>query len=171
MLFIILVTAAAMTFATEVCALAFRCVARLFQFLYELCYDYCFLRYTFGIMWWIMWKAFWFTEQVLLYTSVFVTELLAGLAWFFCTFFALDCDIGRAAHQRTRRTSHLIRWACRRPFSRDEGIMPQDVNEISHKEAVTSSTTMPTATVVATEETIQTATVVAIHDDIESNSK
>ena len=112
---IIDITAASLTFSLEVCAIVVRFVARCFEYFYDKCYHYTISKYTLGVIFWIMWRSFWFCEHVFLYTSVFVTELLAGISFMLCALFALDCGIGRAAHQRTRRLSHLIRWACRRP--------------------------------------------------------
>lgn len=169
--FILLINAAAMTIGLEVCALAMRLLSRLFEAFYDLCYNFTVTKYTIGALFWLTWKCFWFSEHVFLYTSVFVTELLAGISWMLCSFFALDCQIGRAAHQRTRRISHLIRWACRRHFTSNYGgstiTVPQGVHEAKPEDAV-----MPAAAALAGEASlgpIQTATVVSIHDDVESN--
>lgn len=166
---IIDISAASVTFSLEVCAIAFRFVARGFEYLYDKCYHSAVTKYTIGVLFWILWKCFWFTEHVLLYTSVFVSELLAGVSWMLCGLFALDCQVGKAAHQRTRRLCHLIRWACRRPCGSNDGgtFPPQGTHEMKQEQAMPSATAIPEGS--AQNNNIQTATVVAIHDDVESN--
>jgi hypothetical protein len=164
---IIDITAASLTFSLEVCAIVVRFVARSFEYFYDKCYHYTLSKYTLGVIFWIMWRSFWFCEHVFLYMSVFVTELLAAISFMLCALFALDCGIGRAAHQRTRRLSHLIRWACRRPAGSNNGAFPpQGVRELEHEQVMP---TIATAVPQGSRDFIQTATVVSIHDNVESN--
>jgi len=151
-------SAAATTFALEVCAVFFRVMAHGCNYLVGVSSHNAWSKYTIGALCWILWANFWFVENTLLYTSIFVTELLAGVSWLLCGWFALDCEIARAAHQRTRRLSHLTRWACRRPFASTSAI----TQETSHSLTATAISEGN-----SNHHDIQTATVVAIHDDIE----
>lgn len=171
---IIAIVGAAMTLALEVMAVVFRGVANVFEYLTDACSHYALSKFTFGVIFWIMWKTFWFTEIFVLYTSILVVELLAAISGMLCSLFSLDCKIGRAAHQRTRRLCHLTRWACRRPFSSTSTSgVPENVHELHCQEEDDDdkTTEVPTATAISegNTDTIQTATVVAIHNDFDAN--
>ena len=164
---LIAISGAATTFALELCAVAFRGIALGFECLVDASSHHLWSKVTIGALFWLLWKVFWFSELLLLYMSVLMIELLAGISWLLCGLFAMDGKIGRAAHQRTRRLSHLTRWACRRPFV--SHTVP-DVHEIRHQEHGAIAV-LPSATAIpeSNSDTIQIATVVAIHDDCESN--
>uniref|UniRef100_A0A7S4JRK4 Uncharacterized protein n=1 Tax=Odontella aurita TaxID=265563 RepID=A0A7S4JRK4_9STRA len=65
---------------------------------------------------WLLYHVFRFLDVMLLFVSVMMVEVVAGINFLVCSLFSLDRQVGRSAHQRTRRFAHLTRWAFRRRF-------------------------------------------------------
>jgi hypothetical protein len=58
-------------------------------------------------------------NAVVFFVSILVVEIIAGVSFLLCTLFSLSYKVGLDHHQRTRRLSHLIRWAFRLRFEDD----------------------------------------------------
>lgn len=68
-----------------------------------------FIAYTIG-------QSFRLIDTLLLFVSVIIVESISAMNYLLCTLFACSHEVGKSAHQMTRRLSHHIRWAFRRPF-------------------------------------------------------
>jgi hypothetical protein len=108
--------------------------AILTAFAIEICAAYCYLSYWLcdkicekckpvGIFSWlpfsiayIIGQSFRLIDILLLFVSVIIVESISAMNYLLCTIFACSHEVGKSAHQMTRRLSHHIRWAFRRPF-------------------------------------------------------
>ena len=108
--------------------------AVLSAFTIEICAAYCYLSYwlcdkvcakckPLGIFSWlpffisyIIGQSFRLIDILLLFVSVIIVESIAAMNYLLCTLFACSHEVGKNAHQMTRRLSHHVRWAFRRPF-------------------------------------------------------
>ena len=108
--------------------------AILTAFAIEICAAYCYLSYWLcdkicekckpvGIFSWlpffiayIIGQSFRLIDILLLFLSVIIVESISAMNYLLCTIFACSHEVGKNAHQMTRRLSHHIRWAFRRPF-------------------------------------------------------
>lgn len=108
--------------------------AVLSAFTIEICAAYCFLSYWLcdrvctkcapvGLFSWlpffiayVIGQSFRLIDILLLFTSVIIVESIAGMNYLLCLIFACSHEVGKNAHQMTRRLSHHVRWAFRRPF-------------------------------------------------------
>ena len=108
--------------------------AILTTFAIEMCAAYCYLSYWLcdkicekckpvGIFSWlpfiiayIIGQSFRLIDVLLLFLSVIIVESISALNYLLCTIFACSHEVGKNAHQMTRRLCHHIRWAFRRPF-------------------------------------------------------
>jgi hypothetical protein len=108
--------------------------AILSAFAIDICSAYCYLSYwlcakvcdkckPLGLFSWlpfliayIIGQSFRLIDILLLFVSVIIVESFAAANYLLCTFLACSHEVGKGAHQLTRRLSHHIRWAFRRPF-------------------------------------------------------
>mmetsp|Transcript_34945 Transcript_34945/g.70683 ORF Transcript_34945/g.70683 Transcript_34945/m.70683 type:complete len:310 (-) Transcript_34945:667-1596(-) len=65
---------------------------------------------------WIIGKSFLLIDVVLLFFSIVVVECIAAANYLVCTILGCSHQVGKNAHQMTRKMSHLVRWAFRRHF-------------------------------------------------------
>lgn len=151
------VAGAASAFLVEIFALLVHGIAYGFECLTLLCCRQIWSKIMLAWIWFIVWKSLVLTEWILLLSSVLVTEILAGVSFILCTFFGCSIEIGRAAHQRTRRLSHLVRWACRKPFSSspsqvqlDANVHEIDLEEQQQQQESSVHVAVPTATFIGT---------------------
>lgn len=157
------VAGAASAFLVELCALFVHAIAYGFKRLTLLCCRQTWSKFMFAWIWFIVWKTMALTEWLLLLVSVLVTEVLAGFSYILCSFLSCSHKIGRAAHQRTRRLSHLVRWACRKPFSSSFEVQVDapNVHEVDpeeYRQGSSINVVVPTATLIGTVSPMTTTT-------------
>mmetsp|Transcript_11092 Transcript_11092/g.23262 ORF Transcript_11092/g.23262 Transcript_11092/m.23262 type:complete len:301 (-) Transcript_11092:129-1031(-) len=114
--FAVVLSAVAIAFSIEVCAAYVYISEALCCKIKAKCSPVGFFSVLPFLVSWILSKSFRFLDIILLLASVLLAELIAALNFFLCSLLALSWEVGKSAHQRTRRHAHLTRWAFRQRF-------------------------------------------------------